>query len=73
MGWQLGLLGAASDLEITHQEVAGLMEGMVSSAVQAMVIVGIVSMFVRSFYGILGKKKLAEQEGEVLEIVERVW
>jgi len=46
---------------------------MVYSAVRGMVIVGIMTMFVKGFYGILGPKKFAKQEEEVLEMVEEIW
>ena len=73
MGWQLDLLRASEDLEITQQEVTGLMEELVGSAVQAMVLLAIMTMFVKEFYGILGPKKFAKQEAEVLEIAGEIW
>lgn len=73
MGWQLGLLEATSDSVITPQEVTGLVTGTINSAVQGIMMVGIMSMIVKGFYGMLGPKKLAKQEGEVLELVETIW
>ena len=73
MGWQTEILEAASDLEITQEEVTGMMEGVVSAAIQGMIMVGIMSMFVKMFYDILGPKKFAKQEEEVLEMVKEIW
>ena len=73
MGWPLALIDATSDSVITSQEVAGVMTDTLNSAVQGMVMVGIMSMFVKGFYGILGPKKYAEQREEVLEMVEEIW
>lgn len=73
MTWGIEFLEAASDLEITQQEVTGVMEGVVNAAIQGMVMVGIMSMFVKGFYGILGPKKFAKQEEEVLGMVEEIW
>jgi len=73
LGWQLGLLEATSDTVITPQEVTGIVTDTINSAIQAIVVVGMMSMVVRGFYGMLGPKKYAKQEEEVLEIVERVW
>ncbi len=73
MGWQTEVLEAASDLEITQEEVTSLMEGVVGAAIQGMITVGIVSMFVKEFYGILGPKKFAKQEKEVLGMVKEIW
>lgn len=72
MGWPVDLLEAASDMEITHEEVSGLMTGVFESAIQGMVALGIVTMFVRGFYDILGGKH-AKKEKEVLEMAEEIW
>jgi len=60
-------------MEITQQEVTGLMGDVVGAAVQGMVIIGIMTMFVKEFYDILGPKKFAKQEEEMLEMVEEIW
>ncbi len=73
MGWQVDLLEAASDSVITPQEVTGLVSNTVNSAVQGMVMVGMMSMIVKGFYGMLGPKKYVEQKEEVLEMVEEIW
>ena len=73
MVWQTELLEAASDMEITGEEVTGMVEGVLEAGVRGMVLVGIMSMFVKGFYGILGPKKYAKQEKEVLEMVEKIW
>ncbi len=73
MGWQLDLLEATSDLEITQEEVTGMVTGVIEAAVQGMIIVGMMTMLVKGFYGMLGPKKIAEQREEVLEMVEEIW
>ncbi len=73
MGWQAELLEATSDLEITPQEVVGMAEGVIESAARGMIIVGMMTMFVKGFYDTLGLKKLAKQEEEVLEMVEEIF
>lgn len=72
MGWQLGLLEATSDTVITPQEVTGIVTDTINSAIQAIVVVGMMSMVVRGFYGMLGPKKYAGQKKEVLEMVEEI-
>ncbi len=69
----IGLIDAVSDSVITPQEVTGLVSGTVNSAIQGIVMVGIMSMVVKGFYGMLGPKKYAEQKEEVLEMVEEIW
>lgn len=73
MGWQTRLIEAAEDMEITQEEVTGLAEGMMGNAIRGMVIVGVMGMIVREFYGVLGPKKYAKQEAEILKIVEEIW
>ena len=69
----IGLIDAVSDSVITPQEVTGLVSDTVNSAIQGIVMVGIMSMVVKGFYGMLGPKKYAEQKEEVLEMVEEIW
>jgi len=38
-----------------------------------MVALGIMGLFIRGFYDILGEKKYAKQEKEVLGMVEKIW
>ncbi len=73
MGWELGFLTAASDLEITHQEVTGMMTDMVNAVIQGMMMIAIMSMFVKQFYDILGPKKYAKEREEMLERVGDIW
>lgn len=73
MGWQLTLLEATSDLELTQGEVTSLMSGVFEAGIKGMVAVGMVGLFVRGFYDILGRKKYAKQEAEVLEMVKKIW
>ncbi len=73
MGWELGLIEAAEDSVITPTEVTGLMTDTLNSAVQGMVMVGIMGMVVKGFYGMLGPKKFAKQKEEVLEMVKEIW
>lgn len=73
MGWPVDLLEAAEDLEITQEEVTGLVSDVVYSAVRGMIVLGMMTMAIKGFYGILGPKKYAKQEEEVLEMVEEIW
>ncbi len=73
MGWQVGILEAASDSVITPQEITGLVSGTINSAVQGMMMIGMMTMVVKGFYGVLGPKKYAKQKEEVLEMVEDIW
>ena len=73
MSWQTGFLEAASDLEITQEEVTSLVSDTVYSAIRSMFMLGIMTMGVKGFYSILGPKKYAEQEEEVLEMAEEIW
>lgn len=73
MGWQLGILESAEDLEITQSEVTSMFSGVFEAGIQGMVIVGVMSMCVRGMYDIIGSKKLAKQEKEVLGMVEKIW
>lgn len=47
--------------------------GVVNTAIQAIVMVGIMTMAVKGFYSILGPKKYAKQKEEVLGMVEEIW
>ncbi len=73
MGWQLGLLEATSDSVVTSQEVTGLVSGTINGAIQGMVLLGMMTMVVKGFYGVLGPKKYVKQEEEVLGMVEKIW
>ena len=73
MNWQVNLLDAASDMQITQQEVTGIAEGVINAAIQGMIIVSMMSVFVKLFYDIIGKKKLIKQEEEVLGMVRKIW
>lgn len=73
MTWQIGLMEAIEDNEITQQEVTSLASGAINAAVNGMVIMAMMSMFVKMFYDILGPKKFAKQEEEVLGMVKEIW
>lgn len=73
MGWQTGLLEATEDLEITQEEITSLVESVVSAAIQGMIILGMVTMFVKGFYGILGEEKYKKEEKEILKMAEEIW
>ena len=72
MAWQ-ELLESTSDLEVTQQEVVSMAAGIFESAVEGLILVGAMSMVVKGFYEVLGEKKLAKQEKEVLKLVEEIW
>jgi len=67
------ILEAARDLEITQEEVTTIMSGFVSNALRGLVVVGIMTIGVRGFYDVMGKKKLEKEEEEVLEMVEEIF
>jgi len=73
LGWEFEFLEDVSDLEITQPEVRSLMTDVFNAGITGMVAVGLMSMCVRGVYDIVGSKKLAEQEEEVLELVEEIW
>ena len=73
MGWQVDLLEATSDNVVTQQEVTSIVASTVNAAAIGIVAVGMMSMAVGVFYDILGTKKLAGQEGEVLGMVKKIW
>lgn len=73
MSWGTEILEAASDLDVTPEEVTTIMSDFVSSALRGFVVVGIMTIGVRGFYDVIGKKKLEKQEKEILEMIEEVW
>jgi len=73
LGWETELIEAASDLEITEQEVTSLTSNAVNAAIRGMAMVSIMTIAVKGFYDILGPKKFAKQEEEVLEMVEEIF
>ena len=73
MGWRVSILEAASDNVVTPQEVTSIVSGTINSAIQGLVMVGMMSMVVKGFYGMLGPKKFAEQKEEILGMVGKIW
>ena len=73
MGWPVALIEAAEDSEITQQEVTSMVTGVFKAGIEGMVMMGVMGMMVREFYGVLGEKKFAKQEKEVLEMVKEIW
>ena len=70
--WETQLLESAEDLNITQEEVVNIATGFITSALYGFVAVAIMSMGVKGVYSIIGNKKLAGDEKEVLEMVEEI-
>ncbi len=60
-------------MEVTQQEVTSIMSEAVNATAQGMVLLGMMTMVVKGFYGILGPKKYAKQRKEVLGMAEIIW
>ena len=71
--WETELLESAEDLNITEEEVVSIASSFITSALYGFVAVAIMSMGVKSVYSIIGDKKLAGDEKEVLKMVEELW
>ena len=73
VGWQLDLLEATSDMEVTQEEVTGMMSEAINATAQGMVLLGMMTMVVKGFYGMLGSKRHTKQREEVLGLVKEIW
>jgi len=73
MSWETELLEASGDLTITHEEVQEIMSGLVAGALRSFLVLGIMTLGIKEFYNITGKKKLSEERKEVLVMAEEIW
>ena len=73
MGWPVKLLEATRNRELTQDVVTVMVTEMTNSVIQAMVMIGIMTIFVKEFYEILGSEKYASERAEMLERVEEIW
>jgi len=73
--WQTELLKSAEDNVITGEEVESITSSFISSALYGFVTVAIMTMGVKSVYGIIGdkSKKTVADEKKILEAVDVIW
>ncbi len=72
MSSEIAFFRTLDNLEITEEEVVGLVTSQFSSAIGGLVLVGVMSMMVKEFYDMLAAKD-KEQEEEVLNMVKDIW